>query len=636
MKRQLLTLAAVCLMGLSAFAQTPGIQKIANAVSSSAEMPAIKMPGQHRTPKAAADLASNQRILGHYDSDNCEAAMGGLGLTNFPGVNPAAVIFDEDELSSFKKGKIVSMRIALASATPISRIFIAETTDDGGIGDYVYEQTVSGGSTGWNTFTLDTPYEIADDATTLVVGFDYKQTSTNYPICAVEEGDSYYPTYFWLSYNGVKAWYSIGLENYGSLALQCIVESDYYPEQKVVLSNLQRTYYVNKSNGNLSFEFDAKNFGTKDISEGSYVFDYAIDGEKAGSIVPAVGLTATNQTFDGEANVEALSTGKHSISIWASTPEGTALEGNTLTDSFCVYSGSMTRQKHLVEQFTSTYCTYCPVGTQLLQTLAGMRSDIAWVGVHGNMNGTDIYKTAQCDTLMGYLGVSSYPSAAFDRVPGLVDDGIPMGVGYYAQYHEQIASSLSEAMDYIAEQMPTFASIDISSSYDASTLKANITVSGELCEGFSELFGDDATLTVYLTEDSLVSKQLNQGTWVNDYTHNGVLRKAVNSVFGQAINADGTTYKNTFSVTLDSSWKPENMNVIAFISRPLAGGDTDDMYLNNAELAKLGETVTGISNVAPASSTIVRYYDLNGIELSQPRKGLNIVRDANGTRVEMR
>jgi len=637
MRRLLLSLAVVCLVGTSAYAQTPTFKTIEGAISKADNTPTLSLSKRHRAPVATTDLASNQRILGHYDSDNCEAVSGGFGLRNFPGMVPTGIIFDEDELKPFLKGKIVSVRVAMATSCLVSRIFIGKPTDDGDV-EYLYEQNVNGNAEGWNTFDLDTPYEIAEGTTQLFVGFDYKQTSKNYPLCIVAEGAEYKPTYFYLTYNGNTAWYSFGLQDYGNIALQCFVESDYYPEEKVVLSNFSSDYYVSTSEDSLSFEFDAKNFGTKEMAAGSYAFDCVIDGALAGSIKPSVALTANNQTFDGKASLAGLSTGKHYLSIYAVTPDGEAINGNTLTDSFCTYSGTMSKQKHLIEQFTSTYCTYCPLGSKLIQKISSLRDDIALVCVHGNMSsGIDPYKNTQCDTLMSYIDVSSFPSAAFDRVSGLVTDGeVVLSMGYKEEYHDQIASAFSEALDYINESLPTLVSIDIASTYDATTRKADITVSGQLSEDFNELFGNDATLTVYLTEDSLVSEQLNQGTWETNYTHNGVLRAAVGSVFGQTVNANGTEYRNTSSVTLDSNWNPDRMNIIAFISRPLANHDVNDMYLNNCEKAKLGETVSGVSNVIGTTDTVVRYYDLSGRQLSQPRRGLNIVRDANGAHIEKR
>ena len=104
--------------------------------------------------------------------------------------------------------------------------------------------------------------------------------------------------------------------------------------------------------------------------------------------------------------------------------------------------------------------------------------------------------------------------------------------------------------------------------------------------------GSDCKLTVYLTEDGITARQLNQGTWVTNFVHNGVLRRAVNSVKGSDLNCDGNTYKNEFTYTLPTTWKAENMNIVAFISRPLTNGASGvytDLFVNQVNQRKLGE-----------------------------------------------
>ena len=56
-----------------------------------------------------------------------------------------------------------------------------------------------------------------------------------------------------------------------------------------------------------------------------------------------------------------------------------------LNATFLLHSGAYERQKHLVEQFTSTYCQYCPLGVDFLSLATQLRDDIVWVGMHGNL-----------------------------------------------------------------------------------------------------------------------------------------------------------------------------------------------------------------------------------------------------------
>jgi hypothetical protein len=228
----------------------------------------------------------------------------------------------------------------------------------------------------------------------------------------------------------------------------------------------------------------------------------------------------------------------------------------------------------------------------MLKMLYSMRPDIAMVAIHGNQSSVDPCNTAQCDTLFNYMGAGGWPYAAFNRSTGWEDDeNIATGIGYYEQYHQQVAEELSNFLDYLAES-PSFAIININSKIDAETNEATITVDGQVTPDFADMMGGDAKLTVYLTEDSIIYRQLNQGTWIQRFQHDHVLRLALGSVLGNKLNITGETFKNEYTVTLPSDWKTDKMEVVALISRPLANGATGiytDMYVNQANKRKLGE-----------------------------------------------
>jgi hypothetical protein len=121
---------------------------------------------------------------------------------------------------------------------------------------------------------------------------------------------------------------------------------------------------------------------------------------------------------------------------------------------------------------------------------------------------------------------------------------IVTGLGYYEQYHQEVAAAVIEFFDYLAEA-PSFATININSTYDAGTRQAVITIDGEITPDFDEMMGADSKLTVYITEDGITARQLNQGTWVNNYVHNGVFRVALNSALGNNLSRNGNTYKTS-------------------------------------------------------------------------------------------
>lgn len=184
--------------------------------------------------------------------------------------------------------------------------------------------------------------------------------------------------------------------------------------------------------------------------------------------------------------------------------------------------------------------------------------------------------------------------------------------------------------------MPAFANINIKTEYNESTRELSVEVYGSGVSEFKDYVGEDAALSVFLTEDGIQAAQTGGS---RDEIHDNVMRKALSDAFGSAINWDGNTYSNKYTITLDSSWKPENMHVVAFINRPVTDNSAmDDVWINNAETCKLGESITaGIEAPITDKGTGVEVerYTVDGRKISKPVKGLNIVKMSDGRTIKV-
>ena len=322
-----------------------------------------------------------------------------------------------------------------------------------------------------------------------------------------------------------------------------------------------------------------------------------------------------------------------------SAVDGIALEEPITQEvEFFSYRDSYPRQKHLVEQLTSTYCTYCPLGNSMLSILTSQRDDIIWVGIHGNLgSGVDPFRSNQADSIMVYMtgGSISYPSGAFDRSTGWNDDvNIVNGLGYYEEYHQLVADYLGEFFDYISEANPTFAEIKADCSFNETTRMATVKVHGKVSPDFDLMVGEDAKLTVYLTEDGLVARQLNAGVWIPDYVHNGVFRMALGSVMGEPLNKETETqYKNVYRFKVPNGWDWTKLNVVAFISRPLSNyvNGFTDMAVNNADVFKFSISDAVEEIETDPDAVPVGYYDIMGRQYDNPQQGINIVKMSDGS-----
>ena len=576
---------------------------------------------------AMIDLPENQRIMGHYNSDAISTEGAKL---NVIGKNSIGTILESEEIDIFNGGKILAFRVGLAESTPVTKVFVVPIAAGGAYGSMI-SWSCNVNEIGWNVVTLPSPYQLdVPEGGRLLIGFEYEQTATNNPLALVQEGDIY-DTYYYKK----ARWATAGLKSKGNLCLQCIVEKDHFPEVLIKSYGLESIEFVQKGD-ELPFSFYVKNRGTKALDTGSLTFDVNIDDQKMATVSNPVVIEPDSIVMIQDVlQTDDLASGSHELIVDNAVVDGEVLDYvYPMTVTFMQHSGSYPRQKHLVEQFTSTYCTYCPLGNSMLTILKGLRDDIIWVGVHGDLNGgIDPFTTIQGDSIMSFEGSSSYPSGSFDRATGWDSNlSIVNGLGYYEEYHQQIAEELSLFFEAVTQHNPTFATIEINPEVNLETREAVITVSGEMSPDFDALLGDDNKLTVYLTEDSLVARQVNNGTWVNKYVHNGVFRCALGSVKGVDFNRVGDGYSNEFRVTLPDNWIIPNMNVVAFISRPLENHVYTDMLLNNAESVRLYNKTGGVEEILSEGDVVpVEFYDVMGRKLDAPRQGINIVRMSNGT-----
>ena len=530
----------------------------------------------------AQELAPNQKLLGHYTTD--DIALGGCwGKSIIYGVRPIATDLTADELAYFQGSKIIAFRVGLSESTPVTRVFVIPIDGNGNLKTET-EWSCDVSQAGWNIVTLDNPYLIDLPADyNLRIGFDYEQTRQNKPISAVNVG-TIYPSYIYSN----DHWVNYGINTFGNLSLQVICENDNFPTYAIRLRNLQANpiFIIGDQ---LPVMFQACNMGISQVDAGQCTFNIMIDGEVVGTTTNPAALTANYSDIDCTVPTAGLTTGEHTLAVTVATANGEVIEDPmTITFTIKAFEFGFPRQMRLVEQFTSTGCTWCPTGSRALQALCDMRGDIAWVGIHELFSSpTDPFATAQTDSIERYEHCTGYPLGSFDRAPGVEEEGEVCGVLSYtsatggAQVFNNFLESINDA--------PAWASIDINSTFDSQTRKAEIIVSGELVPDFDERMGTDAKLTVYITEDELVAAQIDQGTTINDYVHNNVLRFVPGGVRGVRINKDGNTYKNVFNVDIPSNWNADKLNIVAFISRPLRANALTDLRVDQTFKRKLGE-----------------------------------------------
>ena len=602
-------------------------------------------------------LEEGERIVGYYTTDDLDlSGTGGLGVPNAPGKLEAGVALTPNELGKAVGGQITKVRFGLACSVGASKVSIYPLDlYSGQLYQSVSEQEVSTTVEGWNDVTLSTPVTI-EDGMSYLISFEYIQKSTNtaesYPLLTDGKftsniGDYGFMIYGDLNKNNQPAWFTMSPQ-YGNLCIQAVVKGGSYSDDDIsIVGGVPQTIY--QKGGNMDVSMSLKDLGNKQAS--SYTLNVELDNNVVEQLKTPVALSSQAATYTYTFKVpEDLSVAEpHKLTISVADINGTKPTVNTDDDSFSidfnVYGTEdvVGKQKTLVEQFTSAGCPNCPYGYNFLNALNAKRNDLAWVAIHTDFGSVkDDYTTTEGDNLV-VLEVSVFPSASFNRAyiaePNLNSNGTTaINIGINDSYVDSYSTAFSNMIDNINSSIPAFASVNIATTYDKATKKLKINVSGEGNNNVKSILKDDV-VCVYLTEDGLTGLQLSGSNRIPNYPHDHVLRDVVSANFGDAINWTGAnTYSNEYEVTLDNSWNADNMNVIAFISRPVKiegnyiTSNVNDVWVSNTNMVKVGET-TGIQKPVITTGEVkeVARYAIDGTQLNAPAKGINIVKMSDGT-----
>lgn len=640
--------------------------------------------------RAGSDIADNQRYINYsYDESYVWPA-------TFPADTQGAIslgtLFYSDAFKKFEGCKIVGARFYVnipigASKVGVCHVKIENNTPY--VGDILASKEVPSTVAHWNYVWFDEPYKIdTKNFDGLLPYYDFTPSNMSadagYPIAS---SGTYAGTCGALAYGDVDgkhdqsswAWQPIYLGTDGSnLMIQLIIEKEdgNFIIHDLVMDKIAMSPFV-KNDTKTGVAFTCHNDGRDNIT--NVKFGIEVDGEKMGTFTynkDNVGDNFREITNADYSNIPVglpinkdWSIGEHEVTVYPVLVEGKEpagdLTNDKLTTKFKVYKDNFDRTKNLVEFYACQLSKYTYFADQVLAKTAKAREedDLAIVSIHGesqqqNEDGTvetleDVFTVPEANKL-AYYSTPSDGSGAFNRYfydNDVINYEKALTVNMAAQDasdQENVVGMLNTIINESATYYPSFSTVGIDSKLDDTTGKLTIKVMGKLINGYQKLIGDDARLTVYLTEDGVIGKQNSGGSIAKPrYTHNHVLRKIVTGTLGDALQTNGNSYENDYEVKLDDAWKSKNMHIIAFVSRPMTEKEVDgktalasamnDLWVDNTNMVAVGESdFTGISNVINWNEVKeVGRYTIDGQKLNAPTKGINLVKLSNGQTIKV-
>ncbi len=569
-----------------------------------------------------------QRGVGVTSGDVITEKNVGIGAE---GTYRLAAILNAEDLKPYIGCDVVGIRFAMGMDMTRSTVFL-NTVHGNSIDSEVISQTVRYPSQGWNNifFNGGKKYTITEGEG-LLFGYEYTETASMVEndegaICI--NGDNTTGNGFFLygNFGQGEGWYSSVT---GNLCVQLIVDVSKMTPYDIAYSMFTAGHkYKNNSEG-VDFLCTFNNAGRENIVNAD--FSFLIDNQFVETYRLENSKGENTMTIDHRVPFSApLAIGEHSFTIRLDKINGNAVsDDRSVSENFVIYNGTLGRQKHYIEQYMSQKSLYNQYTDYIMNEVTNKES-VCLVNMY-NADGNLVIADAD-----KYISRYAYdfPCFTLDRYYYPGENYVAFDVNYYAQTVPDIMVGVIEQMVDEQDLYPAFATVNITPEYDATSRSLNIEVCGDLIEGAKALMGNNAVLTVMLTENNVTASQMitdMTGRKKNSttYVHNHVLRKFVSSVDGDAIDLTGNTYKKKYTLTLPENVKADNVEIVAIVSRGVDGStfSINNYDVTNCNSVKLSSYITGIKNQSLSPGEIVgagNTFNLQGQRVNANHKGIVI------------
>tara|TARA_Y100000768_G_scaffold380883_1_gene358689 strand:+ start:542 stop:1573 length:1032 start_codon:yes stop_codon:yes gene_type:complete len=292
-----------------------------------------------------------------------------------------------------------------------------------------------------------------------------------------------------------------------------------------------------------------------------------------------VGETIIFSVFDGEGNNVSTSADFYVNEV--KIDSNTHTFNNTGTYSVYAKFGQLTsetktleimatpitfKQNVVVEDFTGTWCGWCPRVSEAVRLLKEETSDAIVIAIH---NG-DVMQFSQEGTIRAAFNVTGFPTALINR-------------------QERWASPQPSNVSQVTGKMSgkSYASVAMESSVSGDNL--NLKVKVRMGYGYKTM-----KLAVYMLEDGLVYNQRNFTSYyggadpIRDFVHDDVLRRSLTNVFGDDLPTDQVghdkIYTRDFVYAIPPNYDKSKVKLVAFVTTG------SERTIVNVRQSKLGET----------------------------------------------
>ena len=215
------------------------------------------------------------------------------------------------------------------------------------------------------------------------------------------------------------------------------------------------------------------------------------------------------------------------------------------------------KRKVVIEDYTGTWCGFCPRAAEAIDEVHGLTDDITIVAIHESGSGDpDLLHFNQIEEIKDAFNIGGFPEVRINRTtfwtyPTFDSDDVLAMAGADTNLAIAINSELSEENELVVEV--------------------------EVVYEEGSMAGDK--LVVYLLESGVIQDQTNYfnsdptssfyqaGNPIPDFEHNHGLRNSLSNLTGNEISGTAAliTYTRTFSLTVPNTYNNENLSIVAMV-----------------------------------------------------------------------
>lgn len=639
MKKFLLSLIGLAALTASAANYQTSTGQSASSRFNSAQT--IEFPTDVRNMKPAQAPSSNS-----VDYTLHDGPYQALGFQNAMAGNKTAMAFEmtPETTTEYADNKITHINFWTGANSSTGTNMIPEVTVFLSEGDHTtafYTQTspVGTGRFTYYSVELDEPYTI-EAGKDLYIGC-YSILTSSADLTIVVDGAAHSSIEGgWCSSSATATspfdWFNVTAD-VGYLCVSATMQADNFPQNKAAIVSASAPEYVA---ANTPFEVKATvtNKGLQPLQ--SVEIEYTVNnGEPKTATGTFATPVATLKT--GECVIPGVtvpSTGAYNIVVKLTKVNGVALEdaGEASVLVMSMAEGMGFTPNVVIEEFTGTWCGYCPLGYTTMEEIHEKYTDgtLIPVCIHADdpMQSDTYIQVNSLYNTAGFPNSILNRNAAYENNQGAL---YPYPLSDIEVFYNQIRANLVPA---------------------GVTLQCKFTEDNKsvVFEGNTQFCLDFPThnyaLSFGLTEDNVgpytqANNYAGQGSQYGEWndagrrvslTYNDVARKyetidGIEGLIPAALTA-GQDYPYTYTMTLpvnskgELTVKPENLNGVVYLTDKTTG------FIVNAATVKAGKIAAGVNDIIDDNENApVEFFNLQGIKVENPSNGIFIRRQGTKT-----